>query len=128
MLAAPAARGGVQRGHEVERGGESGEAVGEGRARETRRVREPEHARLRQVVDVMADALAGGALLPVARHRRVDEGLVIPAQACVVDAEPRRDAGAEALDDGGRRAREPLEDRASGFRLEIERDASGSPP
>ena len=125
LLAAPAAPGDLQRRHQVERSGEAGEAVREGGSREPRRLREPEHARLRQVVEVVADPLAGGALLPVARERGVDEGLVILAQTCVVDAEPRRDAGTEALEDGGRRARELSEGSASGIRLEIERDGVG---
>ena len=109
VLAAPAARRGVERRHDVERGGDAGEAVREGRAREARRIREAEHARLRQVVDVVADALAGGALLSVARDRRVDERLRDPGTSS-----RNRCRGAPRRRDGSPRRRQPPRARAAG--------------
>src|ERR1051326_4487654 len=122
MLAPAASYGGMNRGDDVQGRRDAGEPVGERCPREAGRVREPEDAGLGEVVDVVADAAAGGAGRAVSGERRDDERRVILAEPFVIDAEARRDARTESLDHDGGLVREALEGRASPLGLEVERE------
>src|SRR5581483_2715760 len=80
-------------------------------------------ARLREVVDVVADAVAVGPVLSVARDRAVDEAGIEGPQRRVVDAEAGGDARAEAFEQDVGAGDEPPEHVAATRVLEVEDQA-----
>ena len=77
---------------------EVGEQVDRGDGRPAFRADVPEHAREREVVDVVADVARERTVLAPPGHAGVDEPVVAGAARVGADAEPFGDAGPEALE------------------------------
>ena len=129
QLAAAGALTGDERRQDADRRHEGARAdVGDLHARDDRRPARladvVEHACGRQVVDVVADAVAVRAVLAVAGDRTVDEPRVQRRQTLAADPEARHDARPEALEHHVRVRRQPEEDLTPCLGLQVEGHAA----
>jgi hypothetical protein len=85
--------------------------------------RERHHAGHARVVEVVPRPQARRASLAITADRAINEARVERAEARVIDAQARRDAGPVALDEHVGPLRELLERGAVGVGLEVEHDA-----
>ena len=85
--------------------------------------RKREQARVSDIVDVVAGAIALATALPIAGEGAIDEPRVERGEGLIAEAETRHHAGAELLDEHIRAARELENAGAIGLALEVADEA-----